>query len=96
VGRIQGLEEIVPWIRHSHERFDGSGYPSGLSGEDIPAACRVIHVADAFDAMVSGRPYRPPLSAEQALVELRLHAGTQFDPDCVERLEEYLQFASEA
>jgi HD-GYP domain-containing protein (c-di-GMP phosphodiesterase class II) len=46
--------------------------------------------------MVSGRPYRPPLSAEEALVELRLHAGTQFDPQCVESLEEYLQFASEA
>src|SRR5215212_10102619 len=96
VARIQGLEEIIPWIRHSHERFDGSGYPSGLSGEDIPTACRVIHVADAFDAMVSGRPYRAALSAEEALAELRLHAGTQFDPECVERLEEYLQFASEA
>ena len=96
VARIQGLEEIIPWIRHSHERFDGSGYPSGLSGEDIPAACRAIHVADAFDAMVSGRPYRPAVSPDEALAELRLHAGTQFDPECVERLEEYLQFASEA
>ncbi len=90
VGRIQGLEEVVPWIRHSHERFDGSGYPSGLSGDKIPPACRVIHVADAFDSMVSGRPYRPPINAEEALAELRLHAGTQFDPECVERLEDYL------
>ena len=92
VARIQGLEEIVPWIRHSHERFDGSGYPSGLTGEKIPPACRVIHVADAFDAMVSGRPYRAAVSTEEALVELRLHAGTQFDPECVERLEEYFEF----
>ena len=85
-----------PWIRHSHERFDGSGYPSGLTGEKIPPACRVIHVADAFDAMVSGRPYRAAVSSEEALVELRLHAGTQFDPECVERLEEYFDSVTES
>ena len=54
--RIQGLETIVPWIRHSFERFDGSGYPDGLSGEAIPLACRILHVADAYDAMTSERP----------------------------------------
>jgi len=96
VARIQGLEEIVPWIRHSHERFDGSGYPSGLTGEKIPPACRAIHVADAFDAMVSGRPYRAAVSTEDALIELRLHAGTQFDPECVERLEEYFDSVTES
>jgi diguanylate cyclase (GGDEF)-like protein len=86
VSRIQGLETIVPWIRHSHERIDGHGYPDGLSGEAIPLACRVLHVADAFDAMISGRPYRRPMTNEQAIEELRRHAGTQFDPECVEIL----------
>ena len=67
VSRIQGLEAIVPWVRHSHERFDGSGYPDGLSGDAIPQACRILHVADAFDAMISGRPYRRPMTPEEAL-----------------------------
>ena len=62
VSRIQGLETIVPWIRHSLERLDGSGYPDGLSGEDIPLACRILHVADAYDAMRCERPYRPAMS----------------------------------
>ena len=86
VSRIQGLETIVPWIRHSMERIDGHGYPDGLSGEAIPLACRILHVADAFDAMTSGRPYRRPMTNEQAIEELRRHAGTQFDPECVEIL----------
>jgi HD-GYP domain-containing protein (c-di-GMP phosphodiesterase class II) len=84
VSRIQGLETIVPWIRHSHERIDGAGYPDGLSGDAIPQACRILHVADAFDAMTSGRPYKRPMSPEEALEELRHDAGTQFDPECVE------------
>jgi diguanylate cyclase (GGDEF)-like protein len=84
VSRIQGLETIVPWVRHSHERMDGAGYPDGLSGDAIPEACRILHVADAFDAMTSGRPYKRPMSPEEALEELRRHAGTQFDPRCVE------------
>jgi diguanylate cyclase (GGDEF)-like protein len=90
VARIQGLEQIVPWVRHSHERLDGTGYPDGISGEAIPQACRILHVADAFDAMVSGRPYRRPMTPEQALEELRGHAGTQFDPHCVEIFAEKL------
>ena len=71
VAQIEGLETIVPWIRHSHESFDGSGYPDGLSGEAIPQAARILLVADAFDAITSRRPYRPPLSVEQACEELR-------------------------
>jgi diguanylate cyclase (GGDEF)-like protein len=86
VARIQGLETIVPWIRHSHERLDGHGYPDGLSDDAIPPACRILHVADAFDAMTSGRPYRRPMTTEQAIEELRHHAGTQFDPELVEIL----------
>jgi HD-GYP domain-containing protein (c-di-GMP phosphodiesterase class II) len=90
VGRIQGLEAIVPWVRHSHERPDGAGYPDGLEGDAIPAACRILHIADAFDAMVSGRPYRRPMSHEEALEELRRCAGNQFDPEFVELFAEQL------
>jgi diguanylate cyclase (GGDEF)-like protein len=83
VSSIDGLDAIVPWIRHSHEAFDGSGYPDGLSGQDIPQASRIMLVADAFDAITSTRPYRAALSSEHACEELKRHAGTQFDPRCV-------------
>ena len=86
VARVEGLQEIVPWIRHSHEHFDGSGYPDGLAGEAIPQASRILLVADAFDAMTAARPYRQPLSLARAYDELMLGAGTQFDPTCVEAL----------
>jgi polar amino acid transport system substrate-binding protein len=86
LARIDGLEEIVPWVRHSHEHIDGSGYPDGLAGEAIPVASRILLVADAFDAMTSDRPYRRALPVQQALAELRRHAGTQFDAVCVETL----------
>jgi diguanylate cyclase (GGDEF)-like protein/putative nucleotidyltransferase with HDIG domain len=84
VARVDGLEKIVPWIRHSHEYYDGSGYPDGLRGEDTPIASRILLVADAFDAMTSDRPYREACGCEEALQELRRHAGTQFDAACVE------------
>jgi HD-GYP domain-containing protein (c-di-GMP phosphodiesterase class II) len=90
VARIDGLEAIVPWIRHSHESFDGSGYPDGLRGEEIPQAARILLVADAFDAMTSSRPYRTALSVEHARGELLRHAGSQFDPACVNALLEHL------
>jgi HD-GYP domain-containing protein (c-di-GMP phosphodiesterase class II) len=86
VARVEGLDAIVPWIRHSHEHFDGTGYPNGLRGEDIPLAARILLVADAFDAMTSDRPYRGALSHEDALRELEEHAGGQFDPRCVDLL----------
>jgi diguanylate cyclase (GGDEF)-like protein len=89
VGRIEGLEPIVPWIRHSHEHFDGSGYPDGLSREAIPLACRILHVADAFDAMLSDRPFGHTVTPEEALAELHRKAGTQFDPGCVALFEEH-------
>jgi diguanylate cyclase (GGDEF)-like protein len=90
VARIDGLDMIVPWIRHSHERFDGSGYPDGLSGQAIPQASRIMLVADAFDAITSPRPYRDASTIAHACRELRRHAGTQFDPTCVEALLECL------
>jgi diguanylate cyclase (GGDEF)-like protein/putative nucleotidyltransferase with HDIG domain len=86
VSRVHGLEVIVPWIRHSHERMDGRGYPDQLEGEQIPLASRIILVADAYDAMTSDRPYRPALTRQEAFAELQRHAGSQFDPRCVEAL----------
>jgi HD-GYP domain-containing protein (c-di-GMP phosphodiesterase class II) len=96
VARIEGLEVIAPWIRHSHESFDGSGYPDGLSGEEIPQPSRILLAADAFDAMTSRRPYSTPLSRPQACEELRRNAGTQFDPACVDALLAHLDGLAEA
>jgi ribonuclease P protein subunit RPR2 len=67
-------------IRHHHERWDGSGYPDGLSGADIPGAARLFSIADSIDAMTSIRPYRRPVTFEEALDDVMLHAGSQFDP----------------
>ncbi|PKK87356.1 MAG: hypothetical protein CVV63_01300, partial [Tenericutes bacterium HGW-Tenericutes-8] len=66
-----------------HEKFDGTGYPRGLKGEQIPIRARIISIADAFDAMVSERPYRKSLSLEQAVDEIKKNTGTQFDPKLV-------------
>jgi diguanylate cyclase (GGDEF)-like protein/putative nucleotidyltransferase with HDIG domain len=87
VSRVEGLEPVVPWVRHSHEHYDGSGYPDGLAGDTIPSASRILLVADAYDAMTSHRPYRKAMSREAALAELRRNSGTQFDPSCVEAFE---------
>lgn len=86
LARIDGLEDIVPWVRHSHEHVDGSGYPAGLLGDAIPEPSRILLVADAFDAMISDRPYRRALSVDAALAELQRQAGAQFDAACVEKL----------
>ncbi|MCW2959867.1 MAG: diguanylate cyclase, partial [Thermoleophilia bacterium] len=76
-------EEIVPWIVSHHERFDGTGYPERLGGENIPDGARVLAVADTFDAMTSSRSYRPALSPLRAIDEIVKGAGDQFDPDVV-------------
>ncbi|MFN8516556.1 MAG: diguanylate cyclase [Chloroflexia bacterium] len=81
--RIPFLDAASPLVLHHHERWDGEGYPSGLRGEDIPLAARIFAVADAYDALVSDRPYRSGRSHEQALEEIRRYAGTQFDPQIV-------------
>jgi putative nucleotidyltransferase with HDIG domain len=78
--RMAALREAIPYVLYHHERWDGNGYPSGKSGEEIPVEARVLAVADAFDAMTSDRPYRRALSREQALAEVERCAGTQFDP----------------
>lgn len=75
-----GMKEVVPGVRHHHEWFDGSGYPDGLTGEDIPLSARVIAIADAFDALTTDRPYHTALPFSAALAELARGAGTHFDP----------------
>jgi putative nucleotidyltransferase with HDIG domain len=87
INRLGFLSDAVPAIRHHHERFDGQGYPDGLSGEDIPLGARIIHVADAFDSMLTTRVYRPARPAQDALQELRRMAGSQFCPRCVSALD---------
>jgi putative nucleotidyltransferase with HDIG domain len=78
------LDQVRRIVRHDHERWDGGGYPDGLKGRQIPIGARIVLVVDAFHAMVSDRSYRKGMSEESARLELRAHAGTQFDPDVVE------------
>jgi HD-GYP domain-containing protein (c-di-GMP phosphodiesterase class II) len=78
------LEDALPAIRHHHERYDGTGYPNGLAGEDIPLGARIIHLADALDAMLTSRPYRPALGPVEALEQIRSGSGAQFCPRCVD------------
>lgn len=85
IAPVTKLAPELPIIRHHHEWYNGSGYPDRLIGEEIPRLARVLHVADAFEAMTAARPYRMiPLSTEQALAELRKFAGIQFDPEVVD------------
>jgi putative nucleotidyltransferase with HDIG domain len=77
------LRELVPLIRHHHERFDGRGYPDGLAGREIPIEARILCLADAVQAMGSDRPYRSALCCEDIISEVEKHAGTQFDPQVV-------------
>ena len=76
--------DLEPIVRHHHERFDGTGYPSGLKGKAIPLESRLIFIADTFDAMTGERPYRRAITTGRTLSELENHAGTQFDPHLVE------------
>ncbi len=81
---LQNVPFLLPYtpvVLHHQERWDGKGYPHGLSGEQIPAEARVVAVADAFDAMTTTRPYRAALPEEAALEEIQRHAGSQFDPE---------------
>ena len=75
---------VSPIVRSHHERWDGRGYPDGLSGEGIPVGARIVGIVDAYDAMTHDRPYRAALSGDQALEELRRYRGTQFDPGLVD------------
>jgi diguanylate cyclase (GGDEF)-like protein/putative nucleotidyltransferase with HDIG domain len=87
IERLGFLSEAVAAIRHHHERLDGTGYPDGLAGDEIPLGARIIHVADAWDSMLTRRTYQLALGEQEALRELRLGMGTQFCPRCVRALE---------
>jgi len=84
VGRIRPLSELALFVQAHHERFDGSGYPSGMTGEDIPLAARILAVADSYDAMTTTRAYRCAMEPEAALGELESGGGSQFDPRVVD------------
>jgi len=78
-GEVKFLREITPYIRHHHERFDGQGYPDGLSGESIPLEAKVIFIAEAFDSLTSETSYHPTMDLKEAYAEMERGAGTQFD-----------------
>ena len=87
------IRPVDVWIKHHHEHWDGSGYPHGLAGEEIPFGSRLILVADAYDAITTDRSYREAATPEEALAELSGHAGTQFDPAVVAALHAHLESA---
>jgi two-component system cell cycle response regulator len=89
---VPRLRLVAPIVRASHERFDGLGYPDGLAGDAIPLESRIVAVCDAFDAMVSDRPYRRALTRDAAVAELRACAGSQFDPRVVQAFLEELAY----
>jgi GAF domain-containing protein len=86
LSRIPGLEAVATIVRFHHERWDGSGYPDGLSGARIPLASRIISVCDAYGAMTCDRPYRSAMPSREAVREIRAGAGSQFDPAVVAAL----------
>jgi len=90
---VRSLEQEVAGVRYHHERLDGTGYPDGLQGDEIPLTARIIAVADVYDALTSRRPYRAAWSRTQALELLDQEAGHQFDPACVAALRRVLRTA---
>ena len=80
IKHISILKPLIPIILHHHENFDGSGYPKGLKGKEIPLGARIMAVANAFSAMITKRPYRQKIDIKSAIVEVKKNAGTQFDP----------------
>ena len=80
IATSHGLRHLAPFIRHHHERWDGHGYPNGLSGSAIPLEARILNVCDSVEAMASDRPYHRAMSMDQIVAEVQGCAGTQFDP----------------
>src|SRR5947199_10789252 len=90
IDRLGFLQDAVPAIRHHHERFDGTGYPDKIAGDEIPLGARIIHVDDALDSMLTTRIYRAARPVNDALAEVKAKAGSQFCPRCVGALERIL------
>jgi HD-GYP domain-containing protein (c-di-GMP phosphodiesterase class II) len=86
LAEIAGLRHLAPFVRASHERWDGTGYPDGLTGDDIPLAARIVFTVDAFDAMTNDRPYRRALERDEARRRIASGAGSAFDPQIVRAL----------
>lgn len=91
LANIESFDEIKEIVKYHHERYDGKGYPEGLSGEDIPYFARIIAIADTYDAMTTTRPYRKAMGKEYALSELLKYSGTQFDPQLVPYFKEMIE-----
>jgi HD-GYP domain-containing protein (c-di-GMP phosphodiesterase class II) len=85
------LAPIADWILKHHEWWNGSGYPLGLKGKEIPLECRILAIADAYDAMTSDRPYRKAMAHDSAVSELKRFAGVQFDPELVRNFLGFLE-----
>ena len=96
VKAVEKLHPIVPVILHHHENYDGTGYPAGLKGEDIPILARIIRIADSYDAMISHRPYKKRMNVTEALEEIKSNSGTQFDPELAAVFLEIIQEDIEA
>ncbi|NLJ81420.1 MAG: PAS domain S-box protein [Firmicutes bacterium] len=96
LSKVQDMAEIANYVLAHHERWDGRGYPQGLKGEEIPLQSRIIAVADAYDAMISFRPYKDSLSKEKAIEELKKCAGTQFEPEIVKKFVDATQNLDQA
>jgi HD-GYP domain-containing protein (c-di-GMP phosphodiesterase class II) len=96
LSKVEDYTEIAKIVRHHHERFDGNGYPDGLSGAGIPLISRILTVADAYNAMTSGRPYRDAMPSRVARFRLAQAVGSQFDTTVVAAFEAILATASEA
>lgn len=91
ISSMEQFSDIAEYILYHHERWDGSGYPEGLKGEDIPLLSRILSIVDAYDVMTSGRPYKEPISREEALQEILDCAGSQFDPELAEIFVEFMK-----
>ena len=87
---IPDLFAVADWILKHHERWDGQGYPLRLKGQEIPLECRILAIADAYDAMINDRPYRKAMSHQQAMAELHNASGEQFEPSLLELFEDHI------